>query len=391
MGGIMNISGIAGGRLIIGGAVAGPRDMIIDEGRIIDIKAAGSLAPGGDILDAKGLFVAPGYIDVHFHGARGADVMDASSASLEEIALYQLEHGTTSYLATTMTAGLPEIQKAIDAVRNHRGPGARLLGVHLEGPFFTAPNAGAQDRERLHAIDDEGLAFLAANKDVIRRVSFSPELERSADLVRLCLTGSISVSAGHDAAIDDEILPLVEAGLECVTHIYCCSSTVGRRKDSRKHLGLTELGLLDDRLFVEVIADRRHTPDLLFDLILKAKSHSRICLVSDSVKYAGLPDGMYPLRGEGEPIIVRKSGDEAVLFPHGPYAGSVTPLDRAVMNIVACNRVALAQAVYMATEVPARLLRLEDRGALRPGALADINILDRDGSIVYTILGGMPA
>ncbi len=363
-------------------------DLLLGEGRILRISPAGSRAPEGEVIDAAGAWAAPGYVDIHTHGGAGADVMDADSAGLERIALFHLSNGTTTFLATTLTAGLDRIRAALGTVRAYRGGGARIAGVHLEGPFLSPSNAGAQEKRHLRAPDPEGRDFVLSNADVIRRVTLAPELPGALELIGDCAARGIRVSAGHDSSVDDEIAAAVEAGLDCVTHIYCCSSTISRRTGPRKHLGLTEIGMADSRLAVEVIADGRHVPDALFRLILRAKGRDSVCLVSDSIRVAGMPDGDYRLGDEGTEVRVRKDGDEASVPDLGVYAGSVMPLGSMVRRLAAGGAASLADAVHMASAVPARLAGLSDRGRIAEGLLADINLLEEDGGIRRTLLGG---
>lgn len=373
------------------GAADGPeglRDLLLGEGRILRISPAGRKAPEGVIIDAEGARAAPGYVDIHTHGGAGADVMDADSEGLGRIARFHISNGTTTFLATTLTAPLDRIRAALDTVRSYRGGGARIAGVHLEGPFLSPANAGAQEKRFLRAPDTEALRFVADNADILRRVTIAPELPGALDLIAECAARGIGVSAGHDSSVDDEIEAAIEAGLSCVTHIYCCSSTISRRTGPRKHLGLTELGMADPRLAVEVIADGRHVPDALFRLILRAKGRDSVCLVSDSIRVAGMPDGEYRLGDPGTEVRVRKEGDEASVPDLGVYAGSVMPLGSMVRRLVAGGAASLEDAVHMASAVPARLAGLSDRGRIAEGLLADINLLDEDGSVLRTFLGG---
>ncbi|HOX12587.1 MAG TPA: N-acetylglucosamine-6-phosphate deacetylase [Spirochaetia bacterium] len=373
------------------GAADGPeglRDLLLGEGRILRISPAGRTPPEGVVIDAEGARAASGYVDIHTHGGAGADVMDADSEGLGRIARFHLSNGTTTFLATTLTAPLDRIRAALDTVRAYRGGGARIAGVHLEGPFLSPANAGAQEKRFLRAPDTEALRFVADNADILRRVTLAPELPGALDLIAECAARGIGVSAGHDASVDDEIEAAIETGLSCVTHIYCCSSTISRRTGPRKHLGLTELGMADPRLAVEVIADGRHVPDALFRLILRAKGRDSICLVSDSIRVAGMPDGEYRLGDPGTEVRVRKEGDEASVPDLGVYAGSVMPLGAMVRRLVAGGAASLEDAVHMASAVPARLAGLSDRGRIAEGLLADINLLAEDGSVLRTFLGG---
>ena len=363
-------------------------DILFGEDRILRVSPSGRNDPEGEIIDARGAWAAPGYVDIHTHGGAGSDVMDADPGGLERIARFHLSNGTTTFLATTLTAPLDRIQAALDVVRSYRGGGARIAGVHLEGPFLSPANAGAQEKRHLRVPDDQARKFIAANADVLRRITIAPELPGALELIEECAARGIGVSAGHDASVDDELAAAIEKGLSCVTHIYCCSSTISRRTGPRKHLGLTEVGMSDPRLAVEVIADGRHIPDALFRLILKAKGRDAVCLVSDSIRVAGMPDGEYRLGDAGTEVRVRKEGDEASIPDLGVYAGSVMPLGTMIRRLVSGGAASLADAVYMASTVPARLAGLSDRGRIVEGARADINLLEEDGGIRRTFLGG---
>lgn len=368
--------------------LGGLRDLLLGEGRILRISPAGRDAPEGEVVDARGARAAPGYVDIHTHGGAGSDVMDADPEGLERICRFHLSNGTTSFLATTLTAPLDRIRAALAVVRSYRGGGARIAGVHLEGPFLSPSNAGAQEKRYLRVPDAEARAFIADNADILRRITIAPELPGASELIEECAARGIGVSAGHDSSVDDEILSAIDKGLSCVTHIYCCSSTISRRRGPRKHLGLTEVGMADPRLSVEVIADGRHVPDALFRLILRAKGRDAVCLVSDSIRVAGMPDGEYRLGDPGTEVRVLKTGDEASVPDLGVYAGSVMPLGSMVRRLVAGGAASLEDAVHMASAVPARLAGLSDRGRIAEGMLADINLLAEDGSVLRTFLGG---
>ncbi|MCX7027482.1 MAG: amidohydrolase family protein [Spirochaetes bacterium] len=381
-------------------------DIFMSGGLIKSIRPAGSAPPRceprGEVTDAGGAWVAPGFVDIHTHGGMGADVMDEDADALGKIARFHLGQGTTTFLATTLTAPLAEIQGAIDRVRVYRDGtasgdgtradclprGSRIAGVHLEGPFLSPRNAGAQDLRCLRVPDGEGTDFILRNVDLVRRLTIAPDLPGAVECIAAAAAAGIGVAAGHDASIEEEIYAAIGAGLESVTHIYCCSSGISRREGPRKHLGLTEVGMADDRLTVEVIADGLHTPEALFSLIWKAKGPDRICLVSDSIRVAGMPDGEYRLGDAKNGQLVIKSGREVSIPGLGVYAGSATTIAEMVVRVVGRCGLPLGDVVHMATAVPARLARLYDRGSLAEGKLADINILKEDGSVRLTFLGG---
>ena len=342
----------------------------------------------GDVLDGEGLYACAGYVDMHSHGGYGFDTMDGTTEALDKISEFHLDNGITSFMATTLTASFRSIQKAIDIVGKHKTQHARVIGVHLEGPFLSRQNRGAQPEEYLAVPDEEARQFILKNSDVIRLITISPDVDGIDKLIRECVKRGIVVSGGHDWAIDTEIDEAINSGMTNVTHIYCCSSGITRRDTAQKRIGLTQIGLLDDRLWVEVIADGCHVPDRLFDLIYKCKGYKKICLVSDSLRAAGMPKGYYMLGGKDDGVEIEVAGDVALIKGTNRYAGSITSVSKMVERLVARAGVPLEEAVYMATQSPASSLRLSDRGLIECGKLADINLIDKAGRVKVTILDG---
>ena len=197
----------------------------------------------------------------------------------------------------------------------------------------------------------------------------------------------VQISLGHDNSIDDEIYACVDAGANSVTHMYNCTSRPSRRDNPKKHLGLTEVGLIDDRIVDEVIADDRHVPDKLFGMIFKLKGAAGICLVSDSLSVAGMPEGDYYIGAGDSKQSIRVEDGVAVLPAENTYAGSVTPISVMAKRLIA-NGYSIEDALSMATLVPAKLVGLTDRGDLVPGMLADFNVFGDDFSVRMTVLGG---
>lgn len=341
-----------------------------------------------DVLDGKGLYACAGYIDMHSHGGYGFDTMDGTAEALDRISEFHLDNGVTSFLATTLTASFSSIQKAIDIVRMHKTRHGRVIGVHLEGPFLSRQNRGAQPEEYLAVPDEESIQFVIKNSDVIKLITVSPDVKGIDKLIRACVKRGIVVSGGHDSAIDTEIDEAINSGMTNVTHIYCCSSGVTRRDTPQKHIGLTQIGLLDDRLWVEVIADGCHVPDRLFDFIYKCKGYKKICLVSDSLRAAGMPKGNYMLGSKDDGVEIEVAGDVALIKGSNRFAGSITPVSKMVERLVARGGVPLEEAVYMATQSPANSLGISDRGSIECGKLADINLIDKAGQVKVTVLDG---
>lgn len=337
------------------------------------------------VWDGQGQFLCPGFIDIHNHGAMGYDFMDATKEAVLAIGDFHFRHGVTSFLATTMTGPLDTVRTICGLLNQGLSTKSDLLGIHMEGPFLSKRNKGAQPEAYLLKPEQWNLNILRECSPWIRLMTVSPDVEQIGLLLEYCRKQKIVVSGGHDGAIEEEIYRAIDGGMKSVTHLYCCSSSISRREDAKKHIGLTEIGLEDDRLFAEVIADGHHIPFPLFRLIYKCKGYKNICLVSDSIRAAGLGEGEFYLGDEASGVLVTVKDGIAVVESEQVYGGSVTPVCRMVEGLVLAG-VPLAHACYMASSAPARLLGLKDRGHIRQGCAAHFNILDQKGRLQKTIM-----
>lgn len=357
-------------------------NIVIEDGKILSL---GNVM-AGEITDGKGMIACAGFIDIHTHGGWGKDCMEPTFEAIDTVAKYHLSTGITSFCPTTMTADIADIEAALSNMRSYKTNGTRLAGAHLEGPFLSAKAAGAHPLDKLLDPDRENTAFIARNRDVVRRITVAPDLSGAPFVTALCRSMGIQVSIGHDQSIDDEIYACIEAGATSVTHMGNCTSHASRRYPSpKKHLGLFETALGESRLVCEVIADDRHVPDALFDIFYRLKGRDGICLVSDSLSVAGMKEGDYFL-GSGESAQpIRIEDGVAVLPDKHTYAGSVTPVSKMVSRLFAKGYPA-EDLLTMATLTPAKTVGLNDRGDLRPGMLADINLLDDKLNVVKTFM-----
>lgn len=357
-------------------------NIVIEDGKILSL---GNVM-AGEITDGKGMIACAGFIDIHTHGGWGKDCMEPTFEAIDTVAKYHLSTGITSFCPTTMTADIADIEAALSNMRSYKTNGARLAGAHLEGPFLSAKAAGAHPLDKLRDPDRENTAFIARNRDVVRRITVAPDLSGAPFVTALCRSMGIQVSIGHDQSIDDEIYACIEAGATSVTHMGNCTSHASRRYPSpKKHLGLFETALGESRLVCEVIADDRHVPDALFDIFYRLKGRDGICFVSDSLSVAGMKEGDYFL-GSGESAQpIRIEDGVAVLPDKHTYAGSVTPVSKMVSRLFAKGYPA-QDLLTMATLTPAKTVGLNDRGDLHPGMLADINLLDDKLNVVKTFM-----
>ncbi len=344
-------------------------------------------------IDLGGKYLSPGFIDIHTHGAGGYDFMDGTEEAVKGACLAHLRHGTTSIVPTTLTCPNTELFHFFDiyrSVRNSWHEGPNLLGIHLEGPFFSKAQAGAQDPRFLQIPSPENYMPIldAGGKDIVR-MSAAVELEGALDLGReLCRRG-ILASIGHSDATYDEVLQAVKAGYSHVTHLYSGMSSLHREGPYRV-LGVVESAYLFDELKVEIIADGKHLPPELLRLIVKNKGADNICLITDSMRGAGMKEGDRPLLGSlanGQETVIR---DGVAMMPDfKAFAGSVCTSDRCVRTMHQMAGVPLHQAVKMMTQNPAGLLRIDDRkGCIRAGMDADLVILDDEIRISGVYVGG---
>jgi len=352
-------------------------------------------------IDVSGLYVAPGFIDIHVHGGGGHDVMEGSLEALAAIAQAHAEGGTTSWLATTLTAPIDEIEKALQAIEKAmEAPpiGAKLLGAHLEGPYFHPEQAGAQNPMYLKLPNPGEYNDLLNKFSCIKRVSAAPELPGALELGQELRRRGILAAIGHSNATYQQVLKAIEVGFSHVTHIYSGMSSV-RRIQAYRFAGVLEAALLLDQLTTEMIADGHHLPPSLMRLVLKVKGTERVCAVTDAIAAAGLGPGRYRLGGldvvvedevpEEYEIQLGKGNCVAKLVDRSAFAGSAALMNMLVRNLANFVGLPLIEAVKMATWTPARILGIShERGLLAPGMKADLVVFDDNFDVHMTIVEG---
>ncbi|MDW8018139.1 MAG: N-acetylglucosamine-6-phosphate deacetylase [Thermus sp.] len=320
----------------------------------------------------EGPYILPGFLDLHVHGGGGFEVM-AGPEGVEGTLRFHLRHGTTGLLATTLTAPLPELERALKGIAQAMaGPwGEALLGVHLEGPFLSPERLGAQPPFPLPP--DPGVAQALLALAPVRVLTLAPELPGALGLVRLLAQRGVRVQLGHTGAGYAEALAALEAGAMGFTHLYNAMTPLHHREP-----GTVGLALERGR-WAELIPDGLHVHPAALRLALKAIPG--LYFVSDAVAAAGMPDGPYPLGAHR----VEKRG-EGVWLGEG-LAGSTLTLDRALRNLVAWG-VPLEEAARRLSALPARYLGLADRGEIAPGKRADLVVLDEGLRVQAVYLGG---
>ncbi|SFB22034.1 MULTISPECIES: N-acetylglucosamine-6-phosphate deacetylase [unclassified Bacillus (in: firmicutes)] len=332
--------------------------------------------------------VVPGFIDIHIHGAGGADTMDANLQALETMAIVLPAEGTTSFLATTMTQSKEKIEHALvntaDYAEHHNMPGkAEMLGVHLEGPFINEERAGAQPKG--HILDPDIELFKRwqqLSNGGIKLVTVAPEKEHGMSLIRYFRQNGVIASIGHSNAVYDEVKAAVEAGATQVTHLFN-----GMRGMHHREPGVAGAALLFKELMVELIADGIHINPEMLKLSLNAKGTDGMLLITDSMRAKCLKNGLYDLSGQEVTV-----ADGKALLADGTLAGSILKMNDAIKNMVEFSDRSLREVVKMASENPAKQLQIFDRkGSIAVNKDADFTVLDENFQVVMTFCRGQLA
>lgn len=382
------VTAIVNGRILAPGGIQ-HGVLLLEDNRIKGIDE--TVPARAAVIDAEGCYVAPGFIDMHTHGAGGADFMDGTVEAYLTAARMHARHGTTLLYPTTLTSTNEALYESFETYRKARlenRDGAAFGGMHLEGPYFNPEFAGAQDRRYLRNPRPEEYREILDRCPDLARWSFAPELDGAAEFAAELKRRGIVASIGHTNATFGECDAAWRAGAAHMTHFYSCMSTISRRNAFR-YAGTIEYGYFQDGMTVEIIADGIHVPADLLHLLLKIKGTERISLVTDSMRAAGMPEGPSILGGlaDGQPVIVEDS--VAKLLDRSAFAGSVATADRLVRTMVREAGCSIPEAVRMMTENPARVMGITRRkGSILPGKDADIVIFDDDIRVRKTIIAG---
>lgn len=289
---------------------------VIVEGEIIQLLFEGDQVKtykSDKIINLKGRYLAPGFIDIHSHGAGGYDFMDGTIKSIKKAAKFHMQHGTTSIVPTILTCSEEELFKLLDLFRQVKDETKNvpdLLVLHLEGPYLSLEQRGAQDPKYIRKPDKkEYLKILDYSNEIIRW-TIAPELKGAIKMGRELRKRNIVASIGHSNAIYKEILSAFDNGFKHITHLYSGMSSV-RRINAYRYSGVVESAYLIDEMTVEIIADGKHLPPSLLKLIYKIKGADKICLITDSMRAAGMPGGEYILGNQncGQKVIVEDGVD----------------------------------------------------------------------------------
>jgi len=370
-------------RLIFPDGVRDGLEVVAREGKIIAIREQAQ-ARGEEVLDLNGNYLAPGFIDLHVHGALGRDTMEGSAEAFRAICGFHASGGTTSLLLTTATAPIEKLVEVLGAVRDCRSSISAIAGVHVEGPFISKAKRGAQRQEFIQDPSPVAVRQLLEHPDVIKRVTIAPELPGAPEAIENFHAHGISVSGGHSDAWDEDARAAFERGMRSATHTFNCMSSARRRGVYRVG-GLLEFALSEPQISCELIADGHHVSPTLMKMLYRAKGPRGICLVTDATAGAGLPDGSrFSLYGND--CIVEDG--VCLLADCSALAGSASRMIDLVQTMVRDVGVPLHEAVTMATENSARAVGLGTKGRLAVDADADFVVLSPELEVLGTFIGG---
>ena len=353
----------------------------IDNGRIVFIGSEPTGAPA-DVIDGANLTIYPGFIDVHIHGANGIDTMAADGEHLAQASIWLASQGVTGWMPTLVPGPVEEYQRAVSAIEQASGvkQGARILGVHYEGPFVNSAQCGALRTQFFRAysrtadIDD----LPAVQSPGRNLMTLAPEVAGGIDLIKELTQRGWIISIGHTRADFDVLAQARGAGARNMTHFMNAMSPLHHRSP-----GPIGWGLLHDDVTCDVIADGIHVDPRTLKLLMKIKGPGRLVLISDAIAAAGLGDGVYQIWNESISVKDGRTSNQ-----RGSIAGSVISMLDALqlMRKLGVPEVDLAR---ISATNPARLLGIEDEcGSIEVGKHADLVALDDNGTVRFTMVGG---
>ncbi len=380
-------------------------DLITDKGIVRDglvvaegerIEYAGPrrdelIPPGAERADAGGLYISPGFVDIHVHGGGGSDFMDATVMDVSTVMRYHSAHGTTSAAPTTCAAPLPDILAAMDAIRRYDGRFGRVLGVHLEGPYFAPTKKGCHLPEYVREPDEREWRCLL-ERGGVARMTLAPELPGARPLIEELRNRGAVASAGHSEALYHEMMDAVDWGVTHVTHLYCVMTDAlnnrWRGTANPRRGGILEAVYLDGRLTTELISDGIHLTAELMQLAFSIKGPEKLAIVTDAMRGAGMPDGEYAFGPRNGTVATVRNGEARVKDGVG-LASSVCPMNDMVRIFRELTGCALWQAVRMASLTPAEILSQDaEVGSLARGKFADVIIFDEKVDVKAVYVAG---
>ena len=383
---------IINGHVITSHRIIDNASVLISNGVISEISEKMIPSKADIVLNAKGNYIAPGFIDIHVHGGGGSDFMDGTVKDFLTIAETHQRYGTTSMVPTTLSTGKEDLLHTLDIYKKANSKnkaGAQFLGMHIEGPYFALSQKGAQDPRYIRKPDKKEYSEIIKKAgNIIVRWSAAPELEGALEFGRYLRAHDILPAIAHTDAVYDDIVNAFENGYTLATHFYSAMSGVTRR-NAYRFAGVIESVYLMDEIDVEIIADGVHLPAPLLKLIYKIKGVDRIALITDAMRAAGMEPGESILGSKKNGLMVIVEDGVAKLPDRSSFAGSVATTDRLVRTMVKMADIPLIEVVRMMALTPARIMKIDkQKGSIAVGKDADILIFDEDINIQSTIIGG---
>ncbi len=369
--------------------------LVLHDGKIDQMGRPEDVSAPSDAieLDLSNHYILPGFIDIHVHGGKGYDFCDNDETGYDEISQFHASHGTTSIIATMYPQPKESLKESIVCLRRYcdsRGVERIIDGIHLEGPFLNPEMHGAIRPDYMWEATKESFNELRnIGGKWIKVMTIAPEISGAIEVMRAASLGAVSngshdpihLSIGHSNANYEQIAEAIDNGLEGVTHIFNAMPSMHHRKP-----GVLGGTLLRDELFVEVIADAVHVHPAILQLLLKVKKYDRIILISDAIRAAGQPDGVFDFSGQR---VLMKSGRAYLEHAPDTLAGSTLTMDQALRTMVEFGGAKIEEAAQMASLNAARILEWKyRRGILAVGKDADLAILDENLNNRMTIKAG---
>lgn len=342
-------------------------------------------------IDLEGKYLSAGFIDIHVHGGGGFDFMDGTAEAFEQIAIAHARYGTTSMVPTTLTTTTERLIETLEAFNEVKGKeylGAKLIGMHLEGPYFALSQKGAQDPRYIRNPDPTEYKPLIEKYSSIVRWSAAPELDGALEFGRFLKEKNILAAIAHTDAIYEDVCKAYDVGYSLLTHFYSAMSGVSRR-DAFRYAGVVEAGYLIDDLDVELIADGIHLPAPLLQLIYKIKGKDKMILITDAMRAAGTSVTSSILGSLEDGMEVLIEDNVAKLKDRSAFAGSVATSNRLVKTLLNLTDIPLVEVIQMITLNPARVMKIDKKtGSIAIGKDADLVVFDENITVLMTLVQG---
>ncbi|HTK21366.1 MAG TPA: N-acetylglucosamine-6-phosphate deacetylase [Mucilaginibacter sp.] len=381
---------IYNGQVITVNGIVKNGSLLIDDGKIVEVSTSNIDVPDAIELDAKGQYISPGFIDIHIHGGGGHDFMDNTIEAFLGVAEMHVKHGTTAMLPTTLSCektDLLETLRIYEEANKLNTKGSQFIGIHIEGPYFAMNQRGAQDPRYIRDPEPAEYREILSTSKSIKRWSAAPERNGAIEFGKYMVANGVLPAIAHTDAIYEDVIKAFDNGYTLATHFYSAMSGVTRR-NAYRYAGVIESAYLIDNMDVEIIADGIHLPKPLLQLIYKIKGPQRAALITDAMRAAGMPSGESILGSKKDGTRVIVEDGVAKMPDRESFAGSVATFDRLVRTMVQVAEVPLVEAVRMASETPARIMKMGKKGLLKKGNDADIVIFDENVHIAAAIVNG---